>query len=122
MKEKSLKQVVQDRDFVSLVGIEAINPNKRLYKTIFKNKVNRDFKEVAALRWETMMMIKESNEEVMRQELKSGMKINQMPKTRQDAIRKKTIDKKFYEMPKAKADKLSDVIDAMFDKEGRVRI
>lgn len=122
MKEKSLKQVVQDRDFVSLVGIEVINPNKRLYKTIFKNKVNRDFKEVAALRWETMMMIKESNEEVMRQELKSGMKINQMPKTRQDAIRKKTIDKKFYEMPKAKADKLSDVIDAMFDKEGRVRI
>ena len=122
MKEKSLKQVVQDRDFVSLVGIEAINPNKRLYKTIFKNKVNRDFKEVAALRWETMMMIKESNEEVMRKELKSGMKINQMPKTRQDAIRKKTIDKKFYEMPKAKADKLSDVIDAMFDKEGRVRI
>lgn len=122
MKEKSLKQVVQDRDFVSLVGIEVINPNKRLYKTIFKNKVNRDFKEVAALRWEAMMIIKESNEEVMRQELKSSIKINQMPKTRQDAIRKKTIDKKFYEMPKAKADKLSDVIDAMFDKEGRVRI
>ena len=122
MKETNLKQVVQDNDFVSLVDIEAVDPNKRLYKTIFKNKINRDFKEVAALRWEAMMMIKECNEEVLKQELKVGKKVNQMPRELQDRIRKKYIDKKFNEMPKSKADKLSDVIDAMFDEEGRVKI
>ena len=122
MKETNLKQVVQDNDFVSLVGIEAVDPNKRLYKTIFKNKINRDFKEVAALRWEAMMMIKECNEEVLKQELKVGKKVNRMPRELQDRIRKKYIDKKFNEMPKSKADKLSDVIDAMFDEEGRVKI
>ncbi len=122
MKETNLKQVVQDNDFVSLVGIEAVDPNKRLYKTIFKNKINRDFKEVAALRWEAMMMIKECNEEVLKQELKVGKKVNRMPRELQDRIRKKYIDKKFHEMPKSKADKLSDVIDAMFDEEGRIKI
>lgn len=122
MKETNLKQVVQDNDFVSLVGIEAVDPNERLYKTIFKNKINRDFKEVAALRWEAMMMIKECNEEVLKQELEVGKKVNQMPRELQDRIRKKYIDKKFNEMPKAKADKLSDVIDAMFDEEGRINI
>ena len=122
MKETNLKQVVQDNDFVSLVGIEAVDPNKRLYKTIFKNKINRDFKEVAALRWEAMMMIKECNEEVLKQELKVVKKVNQMPRELQDRIRKKYIDKKFNEMPKSKADKLSDVIDAMFDEEGRMKI
>lgn len=122
MKETNLKQVVQDNDFVSLVGIEAVDPNKRLYKTIFKNKINRDFKEVAALRWEAMMMIKECNEEVLKQELKVGKKVNRMPRELQDRIRKKYIDKKFHEMPKSKADKLSDVIDAMFDEEGRMKI
>ena len=122
MKETNLKQVVQDNDFVSLVGIEAVDPNKRLYKTIFKNKINRDFKEVAALRWEAMMMIKECNEEVLKQELKVGKKVNRMPRELKDRIRKKYIDKKFNEMPKSKADKLSDVIDAMFDEEGRVKI
>ena len=122
MKETNLKQVVQDNDFVSLVGIEAVDPNKRLYKTIFKNKINRDFKEVAALRWEAMMMIKECNEEVLKQELKVGKKVNRMPRELKDRIRKKYIDKKFNEMPKSKADKLSDVIDAMFDEEGRIKI
>lgn len=122
MKETNLKQVVQDNDFVSLVGIEVVGPNKRLYKTIFKNKINRDFKEVAALRWEAMMMIKECNEEVLKQELKVGKKVNQMPRALQDRIRKKYIDKKFNEMPKSKADKLSDVIDAMFNEEGRIKI
>ena len=122
MKETNLKQVVQDNDFVSLVGIEAVDPNKSLYKTIFKNKINRDFKEVAALRWEAMMMIKECNEEVLKQELKVGKKVNRMPRELQDRIRKKYIDKKFHEMPKSKADKLSDVIDAMFDEEGRIKI
>ena len=122
MKETNLKQVVQDNDFVSLVGIEAVDPNKSLYKTIFKNKINRDFKEVAALRWEAMMMIKECNEEVLKQELKVGKKVNRMPRELQDRIRKKYIDKKFNEMPKSKADKLSDVINAMFDEEGRMKI
>lgn len=122
MKETNLKQVVQDNDFVSLVGIEAVDPNKSLYKTIFKNKINRDFKEVAALRWEAMMMIKECNEEVLKQELKVDKKVNQMPRELQDRIRKKYIDKKFNEMPKSKADKLSDVINAMFDEEGRMKI
>lgn len=122
MKETNLKQVVQDKDFVSLVGIEAVDPNKRLYKTIFKNKINRDFKEVAALRWEAMMMIKECNEEVLKQELKVGKKVNRMPRELKDRIRKKYIDKKFNEMPKSKADKLSDVINAMFDEEGRMKI
>lgn len=122
MKETNLKQVVQDNDFVRLVGIEAVDPNKRLYKTIFKNKINRDFKEVAALRWEAMMMIKECNEEVLKQELKVGKKVNRMPRELKDRIRKKYIDKKFNEMPKSKADKLSDVINAMFDEEGRMKI
>lgn len=122
MKETNLKQVVQDNDFVSLVGIEAVDPNKRLYKTIFKNKINRDFKEVAALRWEAMMMIKECNEEVLKQELKVGKKVNQMPRELQDRIRKKSINEKFSEMSRDKADKLSDVIDAMFDEEGRIKL
>ncbi|SCI82027.1 Uncharacterised protein [uncultured Clostridium sp.] len=122
MRETNLKQVVQDNDFVSLVGIEAVDSNKTLYKTIFKNKINRDFKEVAALRWEAMMMIKECNEEVLKQELKVGKKVNQMPRELQDRIRKKYIYIKFNEMPKSKADKLSDVIDAMFDEEGRIKI
>lgn len=98
--------VTKASDVVSLAGIEKINTSKRLYKTIFKNKIEREFNEIAEGRWKSVMLIKEANEHAIKWERKLGKRKEQLTRAEQEFIKDKFFEMKLSELTDEDADEL----------------